>query len=96
MVGGRTEGWMDAHWNSQKLILLSHKHRLSYLVALQEHEASGHLAGGGGKQLLYDTIAVTTVVVPLENIRKQLLRAVVTAEFGWSLWKISKSSYYGP
>jgi hypothetical protein len=35
-------------------------------------------------------------VVPLENIRKQLLRAVVTAEFGWSLWKISKSSYYGP
>ena len=44
MVGGRTEGWMDASWNSRKFILLPNKHRLSYLIALQEHEASGHLA----------------------------------------------------
>jgi hypothetical protein len=44
VVTGRTEKWMDATWNKQYFILLPKEHRYSYLVALHEHNAVGHLA----------------------------------------------------
>ena len=44
VVGGRTERWMESTWNRQKFILLPKDHRLSYLIALRDHEAIGHLA----------------------------------------------------
>ena len=43
-VGGRTERWMEATWNSQKFLLLPKDHRLSYLLSLYEHKQCGHLA----------------------------------------------------
>lgn len=44
VVGGRTERWMGATWNKQYFILLPKNHRLSYLIALYEHDKIGHLA----------------------------------------------------
>ena len=44
VVGGRTERWMEATWNMQKFILLPKDHRISRLIAEQEHVDSGHLA----------------------------------------------------
>ena len=44
LVGGRVERWMEATWNKQRFILLPKEHRLSYLIALHEHQKSGHLA----------------------------------------------------
>ena len=43
VVIGRTERWMEATWNKSFFILLPKEHRFSYLVALQEHKAIGHL-----------------------------------------------------
>ena len=43
VVIGRTERWMEATWNNQYFILLPKKHRLSYLIALHEHQSIGHL-----------------------------------------------------
>ena len=46
VVGGRTERWMASTWNRQEFILLPNDHRLSYLVAVSEHQQIGHLGGG--------------------------------------------------
>ncbi len=35
---------MEATWNRQRFILLPKDHRLSFLIALHEHNAIGHLA----------------------------------------------------
>ena len=43
VVGGRTERWMEATWNRKCFVLLPKEHRLSYLIALYEHNAIGHL-----------------------------------------------------
>ena len=43
VVIGRIEKWMDSTWNKQYFILLPKEHRFSYLVALHQHQASGHL-----------------------------------------------------
>ena len=43
VVGGRTERWMEATWNRQYFVLLPKEHRLSYLIALHEHNSIGHL-----------------------------------------------------
>ena len=43
VVGGRAERWMEATYNNQKFILLPQSHKLSYLIALHEHKAIGHL-----------------------------------------------------
>ena len=44
VVAGRTERWMNASWNKGTFILLPKEHQLSYLIALHEHHAIGHLA----------------------------------------------------
>ena len=43
VVSGRTERWMESSWNKNSFILLPKEHRLSYLIALHEHQAIGHL-----------------------------------------------------
>lgn len=43
VVGGRARRWMQATWNRQEFILLPQNHRLSQLIALNEHAKSGHL-----------------------------------------------------
>ena len=43
VVTGRTEKWMESTWNNQYFVLLPKEHRFSYLVALYQHQSSGHL-----------------------------------------------------
>ena len=43
VVGGRTERWMQATWNKQKLILLPREHHISLLIARYGHDSGGHL-----------------------------------------------------
>ena len=43
VVGGRTERWMEATWNRQNFILLPNEHKLSRLIAVDEHFKGGHL-----------------------------------------------------
>lgn len=43
VVGGRAERWMQATWNKQEFILLPYAHRLSRLIAEDEHAKGGHL-----------------------------------------------------
>ena len=43
VVGGRAERWMQATWNKQEFILLPYAHRLSRLIAENEHDKGGHL-----------------------------------------------------
>ena len=42
-ISGRAERWMEATWNQQEFIILPKDHRFSYLIALYEHAAAGHL-----------------------------------------------------
>ena len=43
VVGGSAEWWMQATWNKQECILLPYVHRLSHLIAENEHDKGGHL-----------------------------------------------------
>ena len=43
IVGGMARRWMQATWNKKEFILLPQEHRLSQLIALDEHAKSGHL-----------------------------------------------------
>ena len=43
IVGGCCTRWNEATWNKQEFVLLPLNHRLSYLVAVDNHKKSGHL-----------------------------------------------------
>ena len=77
VVGGRTERWMETTWNRNFFVLLPKEHRLSYFIAMHEHNSTGHL----GVECNIAKIRSRWWIIEIRKIVKSIINQCVKCKF---------------